>query len=1498
MDYDLPISGLDQLLAGPGIVDAVPVPAYNFFVSSKKLAFLCSDKGGWGPFLADGVTFTRCFTYLVLLNFANIVALFGVTAQLWALRNKMPIDLGPSLKTRAQVGLQVSMVGVYGMLAAANGVAADKVDVSVVTPLVSALLTVFVVFLTIFERHYYNVPSGSLLFFWLLRSCEAAFGAVKFESHEFACIAVIAVVSLILEWKPRKKSVYMDFIEQNMLDNPYDQANVFSKLTFSWMTPLMRRGYETYLTANDLPNLAADDRTVNCSSAFEQAWDTELTHKSPSLIRALLKAFGGRYMVGGFFKFVQDVMSFVQPQLLRMLIKFVGDYQHSDGELPLTRGYYIAFAMFGVSLLQTASLHQYFERSFGTGMRVRSALTNAIFRKSLVLSGEERATKTTGDTVNLMSIDTQRLQAMFPYGHILWSGPLQIILCLVSLYELMGNAMWAGVVVMVVMIPLNARLAQVQKGLQKRQMETKDQRTRLTSELLSSIKSIKFYAWEVAFGKRLEHVRNDLELENLRKVGIFRSSTMFMWNFAPFMVSCVTFALYVWLNDTPLTTEMVFPAIALFNLLNFPLAMFPMLISSLIEANVASERITTFFTAEELQKNAVTRLPRCSDAGEPAVVLEHCNYEWSKNKSALKDISLVAPKGELTCIVGRVGSGKSSLLQALLGNLYKSSGNAKIRGSVAYVSQTPWIFNGSVRENILFGCRYDESIYNETIRACALTDDMAVLPDGDSTIVGEKGISLSGGQKARISLARAVYARADVYLLDDPLSAVDEHVGRHIIDNVLSGHGLLTTKAIILATNSIPVLRHADHIHMVSDGKIVQQGPYAKVVHEGPIAKLLKEFGSKAPSTSSEDELVKSEHGNSSQESLATEEEPVALTGEDEHAQKKLRRRVSMRRPSAASFKPEPPLEVRKEHMEQGKVDWRVYLEYAKVGGGAATLFFILNVLITNGTGVLANVWLKHWSEVNSGSDHNPNVRFYLTVYLCLGMVQAVCTVSQNLLLWLGVALRAAKALHDRMLQAVLRAPMSFFETTPLGRIVNRFSNDVYKVDQELATSFSSLFNQLAKVMYTFLVISYGTPQFVLFVVPLSAIYIYYQRYYLRTSRELKRLDSVSKSPIFAQFQETLDGIATVRAFGQETRFNFINEHYLDVNNQAFFPSVSANRWLAVRLELIGSVIILAAAALSVSTLPTGRVSAGFIGLALSYALNITQSLNWIVRMTVEVETNIVSVERMLEYSDLPSEAPAHIEETMPPATWPANGEVHFKDYSCRYRPELPLILKNINLDIKPREKIGIVGRTGAGKSSLTLALFRIIEAASGNIDIDSVDTSTLGLHDLRSHLSIIPQDSQLFEGTIRDNLDPNHQHTDQELWQVLELSHLKQFVQTLEGGLDAKVTEGGSNLSNGQRQLVCLARAMLTESKILVLDEATAAVDVETDQIVQQTIRSEFKDRTILTIAHRLNTIMDSDRIIVLSFGEVAEFGAPQELLANKDSLFYGLSKQGGIIE
>lgn len=1558
------IQELDQFyLAGLEGAAKPPPPYTPEFGSSSTLELAslvsknckhCPDPRGWNVFAEDGFTLNPCFVEASILNIPNLLLLtLGIYQVVSLVHASTHARLRTDWRLPVKSLLIVAQMVFYLIAAYAQWSVNSTDNIFVFTPILSVFSLLIALSLHYVETFHSTFPNGVLLFYWLLSlislvcfklvslNMDGYFQTWKLYSIPYALATVNSLFILVIEWlipPPRRIMLTEDDTAFEDESAPEEEADVFARLSFTWMTPLMKLGYKTFLTEKDLPPLPHEERAHLTTSEFEVAWQNQLEYsKHPSLLRALVKAFGGPFVVGGLFKAVQDVLSFAQPQVLRILIKFVKDY--TDGEdVPLRKGFLIASVMFAISVIQTITLHQYFQRAFGTGMKIKSSLTAQVFKKSLVLSSEDRGHRSTGDIVNLMSIDTQRLQDLCQYGQTIWSGPFQIILCLVSLYNLLGNSMWAGVVIMVLLIPANSYLTNKQKEFQKAQMNNKDQRTRLTTELLTNIKSLKLYGWENAFVSKLAHIRNNLELVTLKNIGMYTAASVFLWQTAPFFVSCSTFAVFVFTQDQPLTSDIVFPALTLFNLLSFPLGVIPMVISASVEASVALQRLTRFLTAAELQPDAVEKRPAVKEIGQEAVVVKNGTFLWSRKpeyKVALADVSFTARKGELACIVGRVGAGKSSMLQAILGDLYKSEGTVSVAGSVAYVAQVPWIMNASVKENILFGCRYDPQFYHATIRACALEDDFAVLPEGDMTQVGEKGIALSGGQKARLSLARAVYARADVYLLDDPLSAVDEHVGRHIIDNVLGPDGLLSAKCIVLATNSIPVLHVAQSIAMVSNGRVVESGELPEILdNSGMIAQLVADFGKRKVKSSSQSALstegtevtleeldpkqVKSEAdidadadaetgpSNSNSASSDSEaEEPTAIVSDKAFEKTRIRRRSSAhlhRKASVASLR-KPTVEdddsrPNKEAIAQGKVKWDVYTEYAKASNVYGVLAFILLLLLSSGLSVLANVWLKHWAEINSKFGNNPHIGRYLGIYIVFGVGGAVVTVSQSLVLYTYCAIHSARILHDRMMNAVVRAPMAFFETTPLGRILNRFSNDVYRVDQVLARTFSQFFINTTKVFYTMVVISFATPQFLLLILPLSGLYLWYQRYYLRTSRELKRLDSVSKSPIYAHFQETLGGISTVRAYNQQERFEFINEGRIDLNMKAYYPTVCANRWLAVRLEFIGSIIILSAASLAVVTLPSGRITPGTIGLAMSYALQITQSLNWIVRMTVEVETNIVSVERILEYAEVPSEAPSVITESRPPTDWPDVGEVRFHDYSTRYRPELPLVLNQINLDVKPQEKVGIVGRTGAGKSSLTLALFRIIEPTGGYISIDNVNTSTIGLYDLRHSLSIIPQDSQAFEGTVRENLDPEGLYTDEAMWRALELSHLKAHVESMGNGLDCRIQEGGSNLSVGQRQLLCLARVLLAPSKVLVLDEATAAVDVETDVILQETIRSEFRDRTILTIAHRLNTIMDSDRIIVLSAGKIAEFDKPSVLLQNKDSLFYSLCKQGGFVE
>ncbi|KAF2418923.1 multidrug resistance-associated protein 1 [Tothia fuscella] len=1533
-------SGLQSPLFFPHQSDATGRGSYlRATRTSRQQQPLCGNIEGWGPLSPFRWDFTPCFLDIWQAS----VAAFGILAGLGAivyLRSQPPQPVKKDWHFWTKliiIALIFLDLAAQAALQVVNYKDVFVVDFRFWTTVLTITSLAIITYIQYIEHWRSRNPNGVVLFYWLfllvawavkLRSLIAQ-DVQKIHTPFFAVFVAgvgLSGVELFLEWLvPKRLSAYDALGDE--FECPYEYANVFSVLTFNWMTPMMKFGYDHFLTQDNLWNLRRRDSTKETGIAFDRAWRKETRKKkNPNLWVALVRAFGYPYLRGSIFKSLSDVLQFLQPQLLRLLITWVDSYR-TEKPQPVIRGAAIALGMFALSVTQTAALHQYFQRAFESGMRIKAALTAQIYQKSMRLSNEGRAAKSTGDIVNYMAVDVQRLQDLTQYGQQLWSAPFQILLCMASLYQLVGLSMLAGIGIMIIMIPINGLIARFMKSLQKQQMGNKDSRTRLMTEILNNMKSIKLYAWTSAFINKLNYIRNDLELKTLRKIGATQAFANFTWSTTPFLVSCSTFAVFVLTQDKPLSTDIVFPALTLFNLLTFPLQVLPMVITAIIEASVAVGRLTSFFVAEEMQADAVITEGSVEEVGEESVRIRDATFTWNKveGKHALENINFSANKGELTCVVGRVGSGKSSLLAAMLGDLWKVRGEVVLRGSSAYVAQSPWVMNASVKENIIFGHRNDSEFYDRTVKACALLDDFATLPDGDQTEVGERGISLSGGQKARVTLARAVYARADICFLDDVLSAVDQHVGRHLINNVLGPKGLLAGKTRILATNSIPVLTEANIIVLLRDGEIAERGTYEQLMAmKGEIYNLVRTANnediqggddlSQSPSLTSEGTVYEDTQASDEDddpEAEAVQENLAQLAPLRPGGGGPPRRTsgITLRRASTASFRGPRgkgadeevgglKTKQTKEFSEQGKVKWSVYGEYAKTSNLIAVSIYLVTLLGAQTAQIAGSVWLKNWSEANGRAGGNPHIGKYLGIYFALGVGSSALVVIQTLILWIFCSIEASRKLHERMAFAIFRSPMSFFETTPAGRILNRFSSDIYRVDEVLARTFNQLFVNSARAAFTLVVISASTPVFIALILPLGALYLYIQRYYLRTSRELKRLDSISRSPIYAHFQESLSGINTIRAYRQQRRFSSENEWRVDANLRAYFPSINANRWLAVRLEFIGSLIILASAGFAIIAVSGGGgPSAGLVGLAMSYALQITSSLNWIVRQTVEVETNIVSVERVLEYAALPSEAPEIISKKRPPISWPAQGAVAFNNLSVKYRPELDLALKNISLSFKPHEKIGVVGRTGAGKSSLTLALFRIIEASEGHISIDELDTSTIGLNDLRRRLAIIPQEAALFEGTLRDNLDPAHTRDDTELWSVLDHARLKDHVDGMRGKLEAQIYEGGSNLSQGQRQLVSLARALLAPSNILVLDEATAAVDVETDALLQTTLRSEmFKHRTIITIAHRINTILDSDRIVVLDHGTVAEFDTPKALIEKK-GLFYDLVKEANLL-
>ncbi|XP_009874359.1 PREDICTED: multidrug resistance-associated protein 1, partial [Apaloderma vittatum] len=1048
------------------------------------------------------------------------------------------------------------------------------------------------------------------------------------------------------------------------------------------------------------------------------------------------------------------------------------------------------------------------------------------------------------------------------------------------------------------------------------QMKSKDNRIKLMNEILNGIKVLKLYAWELAFREKVLKIRRK-ELKVLKKSAYLAAMATFTWVCAPFLVALSTFAVFVKIyKHNILDAEKAFVSLALFNILRFPLNMLPMVISNIVEASVSLKRLRVFLSHEELDPHSIIRGP-ITDA-EGCIVVKNATFSWSKNDPpSLNSINFTVPEGSLVAIVGQVGCGKSSLLSALLGEMDKKEGYVVVKGSVAYVPQQAWVQNATLEDNIIFGREMNESRYKRVIEACALLPDIEILPTGDKTEIGEKGVNLSGGQKQRVSLARAVYCNADVYLFDDPLSAVDAHVGKHIFEKVIGPKGILKNKTRVLVTHAVNYLPQMDTILVMSDGEISEMGSYQELLkQDGAFAEFLRTYANteqSAENSNSDPSLEGMIHPLETDTSSpsGTEGKPIEngvlvneATGKLMHRQ--LSNSSTYSRDTGKSQHQSSTAELQKPLAEKnswklteadtaktGRVKATVYWDYMKAIGLFISFLSIFFFVCTHVASLASNYWLSLWTDdpVINGTQQYTDMR--LGVYGALGCSQGVAVFGYSMAVSIG-GIIASRHLHLNLLHNVLRSPMSFFERTPSGNLVNRFSKEIDIIDSTIPPIIKMFMGSTFNVIGACIIILLATPIAAAVIPPLGIVYLFVQRFYVATSRQLKRLESVSRSPVYSHFNETLLGVSVIRAFEEQERFIKQNDMKVDENQKAYYAGIVANRWLAVRLEYVGNCIVLFAALFAV--IARNKLSAGLVGLSVSYSLQITAYLNWLVRMSSELETNFVAVERVREYAEMEKEAEWSIEQTAPASTWPEEGKVEFRGYGLRYQEDLDLVLKNINVTINGGEKIGIVGRTGAGKSSLTLGLFRINEAAEGEIIIDGINIAKIGLHDLRFKITIIPQDPILFSGSLRMNLDPFDQHSDEDIWRSLELAHLKNFVSSLPDKLNHECAEGGENLSVGQRQLVCLARALLRKSKILVLDEATAAVDLETDKLIQSTIRSQFEECTVLTIAHRLNTIMDYTRVLVLDRGEVVECGSPDHLLQEK-GIFYSMAKDSGLV-
>ncbi|XP_049538580.1 multidrug resistance-associated protein 1 isoform X5 [Anopheles darlingi] len=1494
----------------------------------------------------DDPDLTPCFQQTVLVWAPCAFLWVFSLLELYYLRRSPNKDIPWSFVNLSKLFL-IGLLIVLTIVDLANAISTDGVSAPVFyyTPAIKIATFVFAGILVFLNKRYGMRTSGLLFMFWLLltifsiprvrteiRAHEARLVADTWAEYQlisfmifFAATVLLLLLNFFVDKAPRESKY-----EITAKDCPELSASFPSRIFFGWFDRLAWVGFRKPLEVEDLWHMKPEDSSKEVAPAFLEHWNKTLektyqtretsneasykkfgntgrvdfrTTKSKSIasiLPALVKTFGGTFLFGSFLKLGQDLLTFASPQILKLLINFV------SGDDPMWKGLLYAITMFIVAGTQTLLLGQYFNRMFFVGLRIRTALISAIYRKALIISNSARKTSTVGEIVNLMAVDAQRFMDLTTYINMIWSAPLQIALALFFLWQILGPSVLAGLAVMIILIPVNGVIANMIKTLQIKQMKNKDERVKLMNEVLSGIKVLKLYAWEPSFEQQVLKIR-DKEVKVLKSAAYLNAGTSFIWSCAPFLVSLVTFATYVLVDENNvLDASTAFVSLSLFNILRFPLSMLPMLISNMVQTSVSVKRINTFLNQEELDPDNVQH-----DEKESApLLIENGVFSWGDEETTLKNINVRVERNQIVAVVGTVGSGKSSLLSAFLGEMDKVSGRVNTLGRIAYVSQQAWIQNATLKDNILFGKPLDERRYQRIIEACALKPDIEMLPGGDMTEIGEKGINLSGGQKQRVSLARAVYNDADVYFLDDPLSAVDSHVGKHIFEQVIGSSGLLGSKTRVLVTHGITYLPETDKIYVLRQGEISESGTYKELMdRKGAFAEFLvqhlqevneevedlDEIKQQLESTGGPIEILdqlkrtNSKRSRSESTSETGSVKDISRQNSTTDSNSSLRRRISEKAPEVPKTKL-----IEQEKSETGSVKWEVYKHYLKSIGLTLSVATVLLNMVFQGFSIGSNLWLSRWSTDKQAENDTGLRDMYLGVYGAFGAGQVLANFIASLTFALG-ALYAAKAMHELLLQYVLRWPMSMFDTTPIGRVLNRFSKDVDTVDNTLPQLIRSFLAQFMAVVATLVVICISTPIFASVIVPIGILYYAVQRFYVATSRQLKRLESVSRSPIYSHFGETIQGVQTIRAYSVQDRFITESDERVDANQLCYCPSIIANRWLAVRLEMVGNLIILFAALFAV--LGRESMNAGLVGLSVSYALQITQTLNWLVRMTSDVETNIVAVERIKEYGETKQEAAWELPNSTLPREWPEHGMVEFKDFQVRYREGLELVLRGISFVVEGGEKVGIVGRTGAGKSSLTLALFRIIESAGGSIIIDGQDISKLGLHALRSRLTIIPQDPVLFSGTLRINLDPFNVHTDDEIWKALEHAHLKSFVKGLTAGISHEVTEGGENLSVGQRQLICLARALLRKTKVLILDEATAAVDLETDDLIQRTIRTEFKDCTVLTIAHRLNTILDSDKVIVLDKGQIVEFAPPNELLQTKSSAFYSMAKDAGLV-
>lgn len=1446
------------------------------------------------------------------------------------------------------------------------------------------------------------------------------------RSHRAQVLSILefcfATVLLLIAVVTRRGNRTVVLLREDGLEPPrHTTASLLSLLSFSWIDPLIFKGYRRPLELEDVWNLTVNQHAAAILNDFRQAY------RSYTLVWRLLRYFDRMLIIQAAWTVFSNLFIFLPTLLLKAILEYVENPQSKS----TNAAWFYAVLLFVSGAIQATGDGQALWIGRQIGLKLRAIIIGEIYAKALrrkagatgLNQDEDEAVSSgggdkkkqdkvrameqakVGTIINLMAIDSFKVSEACAYLHFLWASvPTQVIVAIVLLYRVLGFSSFAGIALMMLLIPVNVLIARQFRAIQNKILEYTDKRIHSTNEVLQNIRIIKYFAWEQRFEDSVNEKRR-VELKALRNRYILWSIAATVWYGTPILITFTSFFLYTVVEHKRLTPSVAFPALSMFTLLRVPLDQLADMIAHVQESKVSIDRVEAFLNEEETDKYVQLRDSQVPGQ-PPRIGLEHATLAWSNQPRdgtnegfRLIDIDVQFKPGKLNVIAGPTGSGKTSLLMALLGEMKLLEGRVFLPGlttdraslpvdpdtllteSVAYCAQEAWLLNDTIRENIVFASPFDKQRYNAVIKACALERDLQILEAGDQTMVGEKGISLSGGQKQRISLARAMYSRARHLLLDDCLSAVDSHTVKHIFREAIMGPLMLHRTCILVTHNVALAAPEADWIVVLDNGRVAAQGTPDDVAASGALG----------------DELLRSRPtsraGSSGPSRVASdlEEQREAASNGNLNGQANGAGAKTATHGANDAVNGKQPGNKLTESKAIGSVKWSTIRMY--VGSMGSWYYWIIATAIFCSQqigSVATNVWIRQWAnayytekadamdaghlgalstfkfpsfvtgnvprltswsgvqvsssssshdDVSSSANGEVEVSYYLFVYALLGLVYVCISLLREATLFWG-SLQASQKLHGRLLKAVVHAKFRFFDSTPLGQLMNRFSKDIEAIDQEVAPVAIGMLHCLASVIMIVVLISVVTPGFLIAGIFITLLYSAVGAIYLGTSRDLKRLESVQRSPLYQQFGETLNGIVTIRAYGDSQRFMVENHKRIDQYARPHIYLWASNRWLAFRIDITGALVSFCSAAFVLMNV--GRIDAGAAGLSLTYAVTFTENVLWLVRLYAESQQHMNSVERVKEYLEVEQEAQRIVPERRPPPGWPLRGAVEFVNYSTRYRPDLDRVLKDVSFKVEPGEKVGIVGRTGAGKSSLALALFRGLEAEQGQIIIDGIDISTIGLQDLRENITIVPQDPTLFTGTIRSNLDPFGLFSDEQIFEALRRVHLiggetsastsgsatpatphranspnvgfaedhhprddnegnepTALVENknLFKNLDSPVAESGSNLSQGQRQLLCLARALLKRPRVLMMDEATASIDYATDNKIQETLR-ELRDSTIITIAHRLQTIIDYDKVLVLDRGRVVEFDHPWTLITREGSVFRGMCESSGHME